>query len=308
MFIARPRASVVHPQRFYTGWLIVCLCAGITSSFTTATSAEPGNEVAEQDDYFGSIRYFSTEDIEELRDELALEDLTERSGRTSSESDPARPIINLAAPEKAFVQEISIRILRKAYHELGYHLVVQKLPNLRSLMSANNGKYDGEVSRVANLSSVFPNLHAVPTAINTINIVALGQQDSASIDRIEDVRGNPLCVRGIKIVEKLVNANHIDCSFVVNIDQALKMISLGRAKYALLPETNARISLLQLAVSNVQIVSPVLHSEALYHYVHEKNINLVEPLDKILSEMRSSGEIERIRSEYFQSVSNQADM
>lgn len=221
---------------------------------------------------------------------------------------PARPTINLAAPEKAFIQDISIRVLRKAYDKLGYQLVVHKLPNLRSLMSANSGDYDGEISRIANLNSIYPNLHAVPTAINAIDIVALGHGDSANIQRIEDIRDDPLCVRGIIIVEKLVNANRIECHFVVNINQALTMVSRGRAKYTLLPEANARISLLHLPVSNVQIVSPALHSESLYHYLHEKNLSLVEPLDKILSEMRSSGEIEQIRSDYFDSISNWAEM
>lgn len=303
MFLARPKAVIIHSRSFYKGWLIVCLWAALTS-YTTATLAEPGNEAAEQDDYSASTQYLSTADIEEL----TLDDSTEPFGRTLTGSVPARPTIHLATPENAPIQDISIRILRKAYDKLGYHLVVHKLPNLRSLKSANNGEYDGEVSRIANLSSIYPNLHAVPTAINAINIVALGQLDSAIIQRIEDIRDDPLCVRGIIIVERLASANHIECHFVVNIIQALTMVSLGRAKYTLLPETNARISHLHLPVSNVQIVSPVLHSEALYHYLHEKNLNLVEPLDKILSEMRSSGEIDQILSNYFDSKPGQADI
>ena len=303
MFLARPKAAIVHSRSFYKGWLLVCLCAVLTS-YTTATLAEPGREAAGQDDYSASTQYPSTENIEKL----TLEDSTERFGRPLTGSVPARPTIHLATPENASIQDISIKILQKAYDKLGYQLVVHKLPNLRSLISANNGEYDGEVSRIANLSSIYPNLHAVPTAINAINIVALGQLDSANIHRIEDIRDDPLCVRGIIIVEKLVSANHIECHFVVNIIQALTMVSLGRAKYALLPETNARISLLHLPVSNVHIVSPVLHSEALYHYLHEKNLSLVEPLDKILSEMRSSGEIDQILSDYFDNKPSQADM
>lgn len=307
MFLARSNAAIVHPRSFYSGWLIVCLCAGITS-FTTATLAEPRSEAAEQDGYYEPTQYLFTEDIGELTEGLTLEDSIDRFGRPLSGRVSARPTINLAAPENGFVQDISIRILRKAYDKLGYQLVVHELPNLRSLISANNGQYDGEVSRIANLSSIYPNLHAVPTSINVINIVALGQLDSARIHRIEDIQDDPLCVRGIIIVERLVSENRIECHFVVNVNQALTMVSLGRAKYALLPETNAKISLLRLPVSNLQIVSPVLHSEALYHYLHEKNLSLVEPLDKILSEMRSSGEVDQIRSDYFDSIPSPAGM
>ena len=103
-------------------------------------------------------------------------------------------------------------------------------------------------------------------------------------------------------METLVSAHRIECIFVVNISQALAMVSRGRAKYTLLPETNAKISVLHSPVSNVRIVSPVLHSEPLYHYLHKKNLSLVEPLDKVLSEMRSSGIIDQIRSEYFDSI------
>ncbi|WP_148312768.1 hypothetical protein [Marinobacter similis] len=249
MFLARFKAAIVHPRSFYTGWLIVCLYAGIASS-TTATLAEPGSETSGQGGYSASTQYLFTEDIEELTEGHTLEDSADRFGRPLSASVPARPTINLAAPENGFVQDISVRILRKAYDKLGYQLVVHELPNLRSLISVNNGQYDGEVSRIANLSSIYPNLHAVPAAINVINIVALGQLDSAKIHRIEDIRDDPLCVRGIIIIERLVSANRIECHFVVNVNQALTMVRLGRAKYALLPETNSRISLSHTPVRN----------------------------------------------------------
>lgn len=301
MFIVRSKAAIVRPRSFYTRWLIVCLYAGIIS-FTTVTLADPGSESAGQDEYLASTHPPSIEDIEEL----TLDSSTERFGQPISASIPTRPTINLAAPGKAFVQDISIRVLQEAYDKLGYKLVVHKLPNLRSLMSANNGKYDGEVSRVADLNAIYPNLHRVPTPVNVVNIVALGRPDSANIHKIENIQDNPLCVRGNVIVEILASENHIQCVFVVNIDQVLAMVSLGRAKYALVPETNARISLLHSPVSNVQIISPVLHSEALYHYLNEKNLHLVEPLNKVLKEMRSSGEIEQIRSDYFASIPSQS--
>lgn len=288
MVLFRSKATAVYIRSCFRDWLPVCLCAGI-SCFATSTSADPGGEVAEQDNQVASIHYPPKEGGEE------------RAGGPS-----VRPTIHLTAPEDAFVQDVSIRVLRKAYDRLGYELVVHKLPNLRSLISANNGTYDGEVSRVANLASIYPNLHTVPTAINVVNVVAVGQPDSPDIQRIEDIRDDPLCVRGVVIVEHLVNAHRIKCMFVVNINQALAMVSLGRAKYTLLPDINARISVLHSPFTNVEVVSPVLHSEALYHYLHKKNLRLVEPLDKVLSEMRSTGEIDEIRSDYFNSIPGRA--
>ncbi|WP_375191869.1 substrate-binding periplasmic protein [Marinobacter sp.] len=285
MVLCRSKATAVNRRSRFRDWLPVCLCAGI-SCFATATSADPGGAVVEQDHQVASIHYPSTEGGEE------------RAVGGSS----LRPTIHLTAPEDAFVQDVSIRVLRKAYDRLGYELVVHKLPNLRSLISANNGTYDGEVSRVANLGSIYPNLHTVPTAINAVNVVAVGQQGTAEIRKVEDIRDDPLCVRGVVIVEHLVNAHRIKCMFVVNINQALAMVSLGRAKYTLLPDINARISVLHSPFTNVEVVSPVLHSEALYHYLHKKNLRLVEPLDKVLSEMRSTGEIDEIRSDYFNSI------
>ena len=301
MFIVRSKAAIVRPRSFYTRLLNVCLYAGVTL-FTTVTLADPGSESAGQNEHLASTHPPSTEDIEELN----LDSSPERFGQPISASTPARPTINLAAPGKAFVQDISIRVLQEAYDKLGYKLVVHKLPNLRSLMSANTGKYDGEVSRVADLNAIYPNLHRVPTPINVVNIVALGRPGSPNIQKIENIRDDPLCVRGNVIVEMLASENHIQCIFVVNIDQVLAMVSLGRAQYALVPETNARISVLHSPHSNVQIISPVLHSEALYHYLNEKNLNLVEPLDKVLKEMRSSGEIEQIRADYFANRLSQA--
>lgn len=305
MFLARSKAAVVHPRSFQKGWLVVWLCAGI-SSFTTVTLAESKGEVDKREHYLASTQYLYTGGIDEHVESQPLKDSIERVRRPVSGSFIAQPTIYLSAPEKAFVQDISIRVLREAYDKLGYKLVVQKLPNLRSLMSANDGKYDGEVSRVANLNSSYPNLLPVPTEINVVNVVALGQQDSVNVRKIESIRDDPLCVRGNVIVETLISEYRIECVFVININQALAMVKMGRARYALLPETNARISVLHLPASNIRVVSPVLHSEALYHYLHKKNRSLVEPLDKILREMRSSGEIEQIRSDYFDSIPSQA--
>lgn len=211
----------------------------------------------------------------------------------------ARPVIALSTSENAFVQDISIQVLKKAYDKLGYQIEINKLPNVRSLLLANMGEFDGEVSRIGNLKANYENLNAVPTAINTINVIALGNEESERITKVIDLANDVVvCVTGIKLVEKLVKTNGIHCSFVVNINQALSMVSLGRARYALLPETNARKALSAQPLETVKVVSPILHSEKLYHYLHKNNLKILEPLDAVLREMQSNGDIEQIRARF----------
>ena len=142
----------------------------------------------------------------------------------------AQPVIALTTPENAFVQAISVQVLKKAYNKLGYQVEIHKLPNVRSLLSANMGLFDGEVSRIGNLHSSYPNLNAVPTAINMINVIALGKHGSQTVNKIKDLGHEVVCVKGVKLIEKLVEDNKIHCTFVVNINQALSMVALGRVK------------------------------------------------------------------------------
>ncbi|KZY32441.1 MULTISPECIES: ABC transporter substrate-binding protein [unclassified Oleiphilus] len=211
-------------------------------------------------------------------------------------------VIALTAPENAFVQDISVQVLKKAYNKIGYQVEIHRLPNVRSLLSANMGMFDGEVSRIGNLHSSYPNLNAVPTAINMINIIALGKHSSERVSKIKDLGHDVVCVKGVKLVEKLVEDNKIQCTFVVNTNQALSMVALGRVKYTLLPETNALKALLTEPFENVKIVSPVLYSEKLYHYLHKNNLNIVEPLDKVLRKMQKNGDIDQIRTRFLENI------
>jgi ABC-type amino acid transport substrate-binding protein len=164
------------------------------------------------------------------------------------------------------------------------------------------GMFDGEVSRIGNLHSSYPNLNAVPTAINMINVIALGKHSSEKVDKIKDIGHDVVCVKGVKLVKKLVEDTKIQCTFVVNINQALSMVALGRVKYTLLPETNALKALLTEPFENVKIVSPVLYSEKLYHYLHKNNLNIVEPLDKVLRKMQKNGDIDQIRTRFLENI------
>ena len=125
MCLARSKAAIVHPRSFFNEWLIVFLCAGI-SVFTTVTLADSGQKAAEGDGGLASTQYRSTGEFEVLMDGLALPDSNKRFGQALSGSVLPRPTIHLTAPEKAFVQDISITVLRKAYDKVGYELVVHK--------------------------------------------------------------------------------------------------------------------------------------------------------------------------------------
>ncbi len=201
-------------------------------------------------------------------------------------------------PDNAFIQDISIAVIRGAYARLGYQIEVKKLPNIRALETANRGEVDGEVSRVAGINDRFPKLVSIPVSINKLEIVAFSDDSQIQITSWDDIsQYRSICIRGVKLVEQELRNRELSCEFVSTIQQAIDMLHVDRADLLLIPRLNGMHVIRSLNERKVMPVSKVLTFQDLYHYVHVKNIALVDDLTQVLEVMANSGEIDRIRQD-----------
>lgn len=212
--------------------------------------------------------------------------------------------ISLSAPENAPIQDVSVLVLTKAYSKLNLKIRVDYIPNKRALRSANQGVYDGEVSRVKGASKQFKNLIMVPVPINILYGQSFAVDSSLEINAWGDLQNYSLiCVRGVKFVEFALKQHGLTCFEAGSTKIALKMVQMGRYDVAVLPKINGLKFIHEEDLKGVYPVGKELAQLELFHFLHKKNKHLLAPLTKVLSEMHESGEIAKIRALYLNEAS-----
>lgn len=207
--------------------------------------------------------------------------------------------MTLSTDEESPLQDISIQVLQEAYAELGYELQIIRTSNARSLVYANEGRTDGEVSRVRGLERNFKNLVRVPVAINVLDVRAFSNAPVIRVSTWESLRGYKLiCVKGARLVELNLSALNIDCYYAMRFTQAINMLSAERGDIAVLAKVNGMQAVKALGLSNKILMGESLYKKGLYHYLNKKNADIVLQVQSALARMHERGRIKEIRSNY----------
>lgn len=175
--------------------------------------------------------------------------------------------------------ELSIGIeqqLTQAYLALGYRLEVQYLPAERSLKMSNQGKFDGELFRIAAVGQHYPQLVQVPYPLAQIKLYAFvnaGREHEFGLWQ-QDPTLRIGFVRGFKLAELYEVAGH---KIMVNTPgQAVQMLQQNKIDLLLedwksLSEATAG----DVTAAKLTKLPEVLATEQLFHFVHQKHQALV---------------------------------
>ena len=201
--------------------------------------------------------------------------------------------------EGAVIQEISMRVLTEAYQKLDINIQVKKMPNARALKSANNGTFDGDVSRVKSIEAKFANLIRVPIEINYLQAQAFSADKSLAIDGWDSLKDKILISGvGIKFVENNLKKRIIACNFLPSFTQAMKMLDRGRADAAIFPRIVGITASSDAGTPNVLPIGEPLMKLSLFHYINKKHQATADKLAVVLKQMKTSGRISEIRDQY----------
>jgi polar amino acid transport system substrate-binding protein len=185
--------------------------------------------------------------------------------------------------------------LTQAYRAIGYQLNIQYLPAERSLKMSSQGKFDGELFRIAAVGQRYPQLLQVPVALARVELCAFvkaGREHEFGLWQ-QDTTLRIGFVRGFKMAELYEVAGH---TTIVNTPgQAVQM--LQQNKIDLLLED--RQSLLEATAgdeqgANLVRLPDVLATEELFHFVHQQHQHLIPALSEQLQ--RQSAGKNRIKS------------
>lgn len=207
----------------------------------------------------------------------------------SSSSFAAVQTITLSRGTDAVLQDFSELILRNAYKKIGIQLEVIHVPIARSLVLANTGIVDGDVSRISGIEDQFKNLVIVPIAINAIDIRIFAYNE-AFVTNNKALKGSTRagCVRGIILVEKIIKERGITCQMANSYEQAISLLNKKKVDFLILPLT---IGVYFQGIDSTFAASHYgesLGNEPLFHYLHIKHKHLANELTQVLEDMLTS--------------------
>lgn len=197
-------------------------------------------------------------------------------------------------------------VIRAEYDRLGIDATIKKYPLVRSLKSSNAGTVDAELARIDGLSSKYPNLIQVKPAFTFVELVAFSKQAELSVDGWESLRPYRMVIaRGHKLPEQ--GTQGMDVSVTANFLSVFKMLQKDRVDIALSPLVTGWFQRHKLGAKDITQLRPPIAKTPIYHYLHTKRKDLVEPMSAVLTQVDASGELVAIRANAVQILLDRID-
>ena len=205
------------------------------------------------------------------------------------------------------IRPIAEEVMIEAYKRMGMTIEVRTLPPERAIQEANNGEVDGDLYRKRDIDKAYPNLIVVPVPIVSIDEMVFTKADKKfSVDGWESLLPYTVGHRlGIKVIEgNLVEGTKSEA--VRTLEQLFKKLEDGRNDVVIETRLSGLATINKLGLKDIVMLEPPLMSLPLFHCLHVKNKDLVEPLTAVLQQMEEEGVIEEIQKKAEQSVQSPA--
>ena len=190
------------------------------------------------------------------------------------------------------------RILKEAYSRIGRDIKLQKLPSIRAMRYANEGKMDGTFLRVAGLEQAYPNLFMIPIPVGYEDVVVYTKETKFVVDGWQSLSPYTIgLVRGFKLAD--INTVGMRVERANTFEQVFLMLDSGRTDVVV--ELKSKQCLLNnLDVSGIRTLEPPIDRIVLYHYLHIRHKSIAAELETVLTRMERAGELKRIQERAIQ--------
>ncbi|MET0105606.1 MAG: transporter substrate-binding domain-containing protein [Sedimenticola sp.] len=202
--------------------------------------------------------------------------------------------VTIAARAVSPLNAITKPVVEEAYRRIGLNVKFTHFAKNSSIVEANKGNTDGEVSRLRFVLKKFTNLRIVPVPLFSSELVAI------TTDPVIEVSDWKLLLpyktvapESFRLVWNRLKA-HKNAHKVANTLEALEMLINNQADVAVVNRYEADRLMVVFQFSNPMIRTTLLESHPIYHFVHKKNEHLVPRLTRALEEMTRDGTLERI--------------
>ncbi|MGR9107726.1 MAG: substrate-binding periplasmic protein [Gammaproteobacteria bacterium] len=212
--------------------------------------------------------------------------------------------LTLASLENSADAAIGETILKDAYLKLGIEIRIAYYPAERVIRLAATGQVDGEAQHIEDGGEHHPTLIPINTAIHYLEAAVFGRSLDFKPSGWESLRPYRIgMIRSIRFVDS--RTREMNSHWVNSYSSLFKMLENGRLDLAVAPRTDGLRYLWHSEMGAVRELHPPVACFPLFHTLHEKNRDLVEPIAEILAEMERHGELLRIRKEMIKELTGQ---
>jgi len=181
--------------------------------------------------------------------------------------------------------------VREAYQKIGYQIEILPMPAKRSLYQARESEsIDGELARTVGAAGYLPKHILIPVPVAYLKVAAFVNNTELSIHSWSDLKDYKVAaVRGHLASEKRL-AEHQAANFLNDAEQALTMLERGRADVAILPLGVGLYWIKKNRHRELTIPPTVIEEIPMYHFLHSRHQDLVDPLSQAMAELREQAQ------------------
>jgi hypothetical protein len=194
-----------------------------------------------------------------------------------------------------YEQQVGELIIPQIYKKLGIDIPITALPGKRAVLETVSGRKDGEIMRIWSYGIEHPETIRVPTPYYQLETMGFFK-DGTNIDvkSAQDLaRYSVRKVRGVKhtntITAGLKSVYDYD-----DTESMLLALSSSRNAIALTHTADGIYAINKFALEGIKLIDEPLARFPLFHYLHKKNAHLVEKVDRVIREMKGSGELDKL--------------
>ncbi len=189
-----------------------------------------------------------------------------------------------------------LAILKAAYSKMGITVEGKILPANRALVDSNTGFTDGELCRIADIESEHPNLIRIPVPVMTVEIMAYTVDNTFPIKGWKSFEKRRIGIKaGIRYTEMQTHGMP-NVLRSTNHDTLFKLLAANRLDVVIATRSIHPAQGGKEYIETFYIHEPPLAKLQLYHYLHKKHAELVQPITDILSRMYENGKMDEIRN------------
>ena len=213
----------------------------------------------------------------------------------SSHSNSSERALRIAVINDIPSTQLAIQVLSAAYEKLGIRMETSTLPSRRALLMADRGQVDGDLFRMEEIASQYPNLTQVPYPLMRGRLLGIVAPPHA--DHLPKVDDRPLLVavrRGVLVAE--ITAKRLGMTPVLanSYQQMKSLLDQGRVDLMLVSDIEGLSPSNNSEWRDLVILSEPVTQFSLFHYLNRHHSYLATPLAEALRELDRSGEKERL--------------
>jgi len=188
-------------------------------------------------------------------------------------------------------------VAAEAFRRSGLKLETVMLPAERGLMNVNLGIEDGEMSRIAGLEKVYPNLIRVPETIMDWEFYAFSELKIDLNGGWSDLANYSVAfINGWKILERNVPAE-TEITKVKNPEQLFYLLARKRTQVVIYERWAGLRQIKQPQLKAVRLIQPALSKRKMYMYLHKKHRVLAIKIAEALKSMKRDGTYDKLEEQ-----------